>query len=415
MRSEAAGIRASRIEQITGRPLLPDFPLFVLILALLTLGLFMVLDASYARAVQPGMTHEDPYFFFKQQAKWGVIGIAALLGAMRLPYWRLSRYGRPSILIGISLLALVMLVGHHSHGAARWLRLGPIQVQPSEVAKLCTVFYLASYIHWRPKTIRIFNPGLVGALWPVLVAVAFIIKQPDLGTALILLATAFVMLIIGGANLKHLGVIAGVGLMLVALMALSHPYSRHRLTDFFSGGADNQTSGYQVNESVKALEAGGIHGMGPGQGDAKFFHLPAPYTDCIATTMGEEFGLIGTIGLLTLFFILTLRGYYVAHRCPNSYGTLLAAGLCTWITVQALLNLAVISRSVPATGVPLPMVSFGGSSLVLVLFASGLLLSISRWPDLCDIKALLDEESQPRRTRPTLIQNRGDMTRWNIP
>lgn len=377
-----------KMEAPVGRKIPADYPLFALMLIILALGLFMVFDASYAQASQSGITHHDPAYFFKLQSLWALIGMAALIFAMRMRYWKLARYGGHAMAFGILLLVLVMAphLGVHSHGAARWLKLGPIRMQPSEIAKICVVLYLASFISRRQRSIQRLETGVVGALFPVLIAAALIIKQPDLGTALTLVATAMVMLAIGGAKLKHLAAISLLGFTLVAMMAWSHPYSRLRLQSFVSGSAGDRTYSYQANQSLKALESGGVHGIGPGEGDAKFFHLPAPYTDSIATTLGEEFGLIGSLVLIGLFFLFTLRGCHIAHQCRNAYGKLLASGLCAMITIQALLNLAVITRSVPETGVPLPMVSFGGSSLVLVMFAIGLILSVSRWPDLCSIE-----------------------------
>lgn len=391
-------VRTRRLDPLAGRSVPPDYPLFALMLIILSLGLFLVFDASYARASQEsGITHGDPAFFFRQQAHWAIIGLVALLAALKLPYWKLSRYGAHALALAVALLLLVLAphVGHRSHGAVRWLHLGPLQVQPSEIAKICIVIFLAGYLSRRERSIRLVRGGLAGALAPVAVVALLIIKEPDLGTALVLSVTSLVMLGLGGARLKHLAFVAIVGVGLVGVMALSHSYSRHRLLSFVSGTQGDRTYAYQVTQSIDALKAGGIHGRGPGDGDAKFFHLPACYTDFIATTAGEEFGLIGSLVLLGLFLWFTLRGFQIAHRCPNAFGTLLAAGLSTMISVQALLNLAVISRTVPDTGVPLPMMSFGGSSLVLVMFSTGLLLAISRWPDLRHLEALVGVSRRP--------------------
>lgn len=386
-------LRAFERDPRAGQPVSPDYPLFAIMLAILGMGLFMVLDASYARASQNGLTHGDPYFFFRSQVRYAVMGLVALVIAMQARYWKLHRYGSLALLVSIAALVLVMFVGVHSHGAARWLRLGPVQLQPSELAKVCVALYLSAYISRRQRSLRNHWGALIGALGPVIIVGVLIIKEPDLGTAMTLVVTAFVMLAVGGANCKRLFAVAAVGAILVFIQAYRNPYSHQRLASFTNSSATDKTYSYQVNQSVLALQAGGFKGLGPGQGDAKFFHLPAPYTDFIAATLGEEFGLIGSLVLLGLFFSFTVRGYLIAHRCPNVYGTLLATGLCTMVTVQALLNLAVITRTFPDTGVPLPMVSFGGSSLVLVMFATGLLLSISRWPELTHTDLI---STQPR-------------------
>ena len=398
-----------------GRGISADYPLFVVMFLILALGLFMVLDASYARASQPTpMTHGNAYYFLERQALWAFVGILALVWAMNMRYWKLSRYGPFAMILAFVLLLLVWApgVGVHSHGAARWINLRIIQIQPSEIAKVCCVLFLAGYLPARKLKVQKLEGLLVGVFLPVGLIAALIIKQPDLGTALSLLATCFIMLFVGGAQVKHLLAIAAVGALLLSIYCLARPYTAKRLLGFVDGGAGSTTYAYQVDQSVEALQAGGLHGLGPGQGDAKFFHLPAPYTDFIAATLGEEFGLVGSLTLLGLFFFFTLRGCHIAHRCPNPYGTLLATGLCSMVTVQALLNLAVVTRSLPNTGVPLPMVSFGGSSLMLVLFATGLLLSVSRWPDLKDIDAALESTGRGSSStsaaaggrRPTLLK-----------
>jgi cell division protein FtsW len=389
-----------KLDPIAGRRTPADYPLFLCVLTMLAIGLFMVLDASYAHAAQPGLSHGDPYYFFKVQLRWAAVGLVAMIWAMTFPYWKLARIGVPILILSAVLLILVKVphLGMATHGAARWLRFGPIRIQPSELSKFCCVVFLAGYISRRPRAIRDLQTGLVGALLPVLAIAGLIIVEPDLGTALSLIGTSLIVLAVGGARPRHLGTIALIGMVLVGGLAMKHPYSRHRLLSFVSDGSDDRTYAYQVTQSVDALEAGGIHGLGPGQGDAKFFHVPAPYTDFIATTVGEEFGMIGSLALIGLFFCFMLRGLHIAHRCPNAFGCLLGTGICTMISLQALMNLAVISRSMPDTGVPLPMISYGGSSLVLVMFASGVLLSISRWPDLHHVDALLGSKTSMNRT-----------------
>ncbi|MCA1596837.1 MAG: FtsW/RodA/SpoVE family cell cycle protein, partial [Chloroflexi bacterium] len=190
-------VRTRRLDPLAGRPVLPDYPLFALMLIILSLGLFLVFDASYARASQEsGMTHGDPTFFFKQQAHWAVIGLVALLAALKLPYWKLSRLGGHALGLSVFLLVLVLVphIGHRSHGAVRWLHFGPLQVQPSEIAKICTVIFLAAYVSRRERSIRVLKSGLMGALIPVGLVALLIIKEPDLGTALVLSVTSLVML-----------------------------------------------------------------------------------------------------------------------------------------------------------------------------------------------------------------------------
>lgn len=347
---------------------------------LLGIGIVSVYDASYAIAVEK--LHGDSFHFVKMQAGWACLGLLALLGATRMPYWKWKKGAVIGITLAIFLLLAVLIphVGITVNHARRWLGHGQLRFQPSELAKIALVMYLARVLAGSLKIKNAPKQGLLPPLIVIGILAALIAKEPDLGTALVLSMTGLVMLFLAGARPAHLGVIFGAAAVAVALFIAFEPYRAHRITAFLDPKADQYATGYQVWHALIALGSGGVGGMGLGEGREKLF-IPEPRTDFIFPVIAEEWGLIGTLALVALFVFVAARGFGIAYRTRDPFGALLAAGLTTLISVQALINMAVATASIPDTGVPLPFISYGGSSLVLMMLGIGILLNISCYPD----------------------------------
>jgi cell division protein FtsW len=315
---------------------------------------------------------------------WLALGVPVMVIAARvpMPFWRRVT----PIALMLCYLALISLEVPHNplavnvNGATRWLRLGgPIQIQPSELAKLAFVLFAAGFLERRGERMN-------GNHWAAFLGVlgtlcAIIYKEPDLGTALVLAGTAFAMLISAGVRWRTLGTMALVGVVLVGSMAWITPHQRDRLRAYWNPFAAEyrQDKGYQVVQSWMALARGGLWGVGLGQSQQKIGNrLPESETDFIFAIVGEELGLVRAMGVLALFGLLTWRGYEVAARAPDRYSSLVASGVTSWIGIQSCLNIAVVTGTVPNTGVPLPFISSGGSSLLALMAASGIVVGISR-------------------------------------
>ena len=364
---------------MTERRKLPaDYPLFVVSMLLFTLGILMVFDASYATAGDMKMTGYDTWYFAKRQLAFGILGMAALYGMMRIRLEIVRRWSLPMLVCAVGLLVLVLVIGKESHGAVRWLGYGPLRFQPSEFAKLAVVLYMAAALSGQKFRIRKPWPGMFVHIALVLVLAALIMKQPDMGTASVIVINAFVMLFVAGAMKRHLVTVAAAAFGLAGVLVAIAPYRVARVLAFLNPEEDYLGRGYQVMHSLVALGSGGVFGQGFCEGREKFY-LPAAQTDFIfPSTVGEEAGLIGGLAVLALFLMFTYRGLSIASRAKSPYCTLLAAGLTSMVTAQAVVNIAVVTATMPATGVPLPFLSYGGSALLFSLMTAGLLLNVSR-------------------------------------
>lgn len=357
-----------------------DRLLLWLVFLLLGIGIVSVYDASYAVAIEkPGA---DSFHFVKMQVGWACVGLLLLLGATRLPYWKWKNVAFIGLAVAAFLLVAVMLphIGLSSHGARRWLGHGQMRFQPSELAKLALVLYLARALAGSLKIKNSPKQGLLPPLAVLGILAVLIAREPDLGTAMVLSLTGLVMLFLAGARPAHLGVIFGTAAVATALYIVFEPYRAHRITAFLDPRADKFDKGYQVWHALIALGSGGVGGMGLGEGREKLF-IPEPRTDFIFPVIAEEWGLIGALALVALFVFVAACGFSIAHRTRDPFGALLAAGITTLISVQALVNMAVATASIPDTGVPLPFISYGGSSLILMMLGIGILLNISCYPD----------------------------------
>jgi cell division protein FtsW len=353
-----------------------DFPLFIVILILLCFGLIMVFSASMVEDVK---RYNNIYFHLIKQSVWLVIGMGAMITALIVPYQKLRNRKFINFGMAISLILLVAVLFTPSvNGAKRWFALGGANLQPSEIAKVMIIIYLADIISRKGEKIRTFSKGVVPILLVAGVLAALILKEPNMSTAMIIMAVTFCMLIVGGARFSHLFSLVLLGLAGGGFLAMSADYRRDRVLGFLNPWKDALGSGYQVIQSLYALGAGGFFGAGLGQSRQKWYYIPEAQNDFIFAIIGEELGFLGTLFVIILFVILVWRGMKIALNCTDRFGSLLAAGITALIAVQSSINLLVVSSFMPVTGVPLPLISYGGSSFVITMASLGVLLNISR-------------------------------------
>lgn len=355
----------------------PDVVLLGTILALLGIGFIMVYSSS---AVRGYIQYDDPYHYLKMEIIWVVSGLAAMIFSMMVDLRFLRKFVKPILVIAIALLIAVKIpgLGRKVNGADRWLGLGPLSIQPSEVIKLSMVLVMSHYMAINPQKIQSFKKGVLPILCLMGLIAGLIMLQPDLGTTLVIAATTFCMLIAAGARTKHLATLAGVGLGLVVASIAAAPYRMRRIFAFLDPWADPLGKGYQTIQALLALGPGGLFGLGLGHSVQKFLYLPENHTDFIFAMIGEELGFIGATLVILLFFLFAWRGFRVAMRAPDAFMGLLAVGLTAMVTIQAMINMGVVSGVLPVTGITLPFISYGGTSLVFTMLGVGVLLNISR-------------------------------------
>ncbi|MCG8403237.1 MAG: putative lipid II flippase FtsW [Firmicutes bacterium] len=359
----------------------PDFVLFLTVLMLLSIGLVMVFSASAYFAGDPE-GHDDPFHFFKRQLFGALLGLGAMFFMINYDYWRLKRWIIPMLIASFVLLILVLIpgIGVEGLGARRWINLGFLSFQPSELVKICIIAFTAYGLARKREQIRHFATGLLPFILVAGGAALLILAQPDLGTAATLLGTVFIMFFAAGARYTHLAGMAGLGAMGVVAAIVLEPYRMSRFMAFLDPEADPTGAGWNILNALMSLASGGFLGTGLGQGrHSKFLFLPERHTDFIFAAIGEELGFIGGCLLISLFIVLIWRGFKIAITCPDSFGSLLAAGLVSGIALQALVNIGVVTGTLPVTGITLPFVSFGSTSLVFSLMGVGIILNISRY------------------------------------
>lgn len=355
----------------------PDAIMLAIVALLTAIGIVMVFSASSAMAYTQ---YHDAAYYLKRELLWALVGAGALVLGMRLDYTKL-RPAAPWIFAAAVLLLAAVLVpslGFVEGGARRWLSLRLFTFEPSEFAKLALVLFVARLISARSDGAASFRSVGFPVLFWVGVCFALVMREPDLGTASIYLLTAFVMLFVGGARLTHLAIQAAVAVPALLGFIYASPYRRDRFLAFLHPWKDPQGTGYHIIQSLYALGSGGIFGLGLGQSRQKFGYLPAQHTDFIFSIIGEELGFVGAAAVVILFLAFAYRGVRIAMRAEDRFGFYLAIGLTASITLQALINVGVVTSSWPVTGVPLPFISYGGTSLVVTLFGVGLLASVSR-------------------------------------
>lgn len=355
----------------------PDYLLMLATFLLLFIGVVMVYSASAALSA-----HEfgDRFFYVKRQLLFAALGIVAMWLMMNVDYWVWKRWAAVLLLACFGLLVLVLIpgVGLVRGGASSWLGVGAFSIQPSEFMKLAMILFLAKFLSERPGSITSFARTLAPSLALAGAAFALIMLQPDLGTGTVLMGTVIVMLFAAGSRMAHLVSLGLVGLAgFVALIAAA-PYRIQRIVAFLDPWQDPQGAGYQLIQSLYAIGPGGLLGLGLGQSVQKFSYLPEPQTDFIFSILAEELGFVGGSFVLLLYAILAWRGMRAAMLAPDFFGSLVAVGIVAMLMIQVVINIGVVTGLFPVTGITLPFLSYGGSSLTIVLTAMGILLNITR-------------------------------------
>jgi cell division protein FtsW len=358
------------------RKLAFDRPLFVTGVGLTLFGLVMIYSASAVIAME---RYGSPHHFLVKQAVAAVIGLVGMGIAMQVDYRRLLTRPFVSLALVASVALLVaVLVTDTAHPVRRWIEVGPIQVQPSEIAKLSLVLFLACLIRRKEGTIN----DLAGSIAPCAVIVGqlalLVYLQPDLGTAAVYVAVTIVLLFLAGLRWRYLAVSGGACAVALGLTILQAPYRVRRVLAFLNPEDDPLGAGFQVRQSILAIASGGIQGASLGESRQKLFYLPEPHTDFIFAVIAEELGFVGALAVIVAFGVLFWRGMVAAAGAPERGGYYLGAGITVWLVVQAMMNIAVTLGLVPTKGIPLPFLSYGGSSLVVSLTALGVLLNISQ-------------------------------------
>jgi cell division protein FtsW len=387
------------------RPARADGILVLVVAGLLAVGLLLTFTASYT----PGYrVSGDAVHYFKRQVAWILLGLVAagVVYGVDYRFWR--RFSVP--IMGATLVGLVLTLklGHAENGSVRWL--GDGSIQPSELAKLAVVLYMADWMASKREAVRDALYGLVPFSIIIGLVSGLVFLQPNFSTAVLIGAVAVAMFFTAGADMRQMLVAGAFAFAGLALIVLESPYRLRRVLAFLDPGADPQGAGFQVRVAMQAFSAGGLLGVGLGAGQTKLV-LPVAWSDAVFSVLGEETGLLGCLVVLVLFAVFAWRGLRVAAGAPDRYGTLLATGITVWILAQTVISVAVVSGFAPPTGIPLPFLSYGGSSMVTCLTAVGLLLNISTHMDDHQARVYANLGLRWRNRRARLSRSRRDRSR----
>jgi cell division protein FtsW len=350
--------------------------LMLSVLALLSIGIVMVYSTSSISALK---WYNDQYYFLKKQLLFAAMGILLLIAAARFPYQYLAKLDYVILVGGFVLLVLVLIpgIGVSLGGATRWLRIGPLSVQPSEGVKLGLIVFLSSYLYKRQENVQQLGTGFLIPLAVAGTLCLLVLGQPDFGSACVIMALTIILLFVSGARLLYM-MSAVVPLIPAACyLVVKSPYRLKRFTAFLDPWSDPAHSGFQIIQSFLAFGSGGVWGSGLGSGRQKLFYLPEAHTDFILSVVGEELGLLGVISVVVLFFVVIYCGLRIASRSGSLLGTYMAVGVVALIGVQALINMGVVMGLLPTKGSTLPFISYGGTSLLVSLVGVGILVNIS--------------------------------------
>ena len=351
-----------------------DMTFFVMVLIVLAIGLIMLFSASYAYA---WYDEGDSFFYIKRQAVFAAIGFAAMLFISKLDFKKFKKFVFLIYAVAIVLLIAVLVVGVGDGVEKRWIYVG-FNLQPSEIAKLAVIMMLAMFLSTNQKSLK---KPVQGILFPVAIIglpALLILMEPHLSGTILVLVVGVAMMIVAGCHLGWIGGLTAVGGAGLVGVALSVPYMKSRVDIFLNPGSDPQGAGYQILQSLYAIGSGGLTGQGIGQSRQKYLYVSMPQNDCIFSIVAEELGFIGCLIILGLFVFLIYKGFMIALRCPDRFGSLMVFGIMTRLAVQVLLNMAVVTNSIPVTGIALPFFSSGGTALVMQMVEMGIVLSVSR-------------------------------------
>lgn len=372
----------------------PDFQLLILTLLFVGFGLLMVFSASSSLTLASDKFGNDSLYFVKRQVIWVVLGSFVMFATMNIHYSKFKKWYAPIFVITLVLLLFVAST-ERINGAKSWMSIGGLGIQPTELAKISIILYLSALITKKGERLRDLRTGYIPVMIIVGIVAGLIMMQPDLGSCLILVATSGLVIYAGGASMKHIiGSIAllvlGVGLVMGAktaidslsppseVTAMNQDYRQGRIEAFLDPESNASGSGYNIIQSLIALGEGGTQGSGFGKSIQKLHYLPYPYTDFIFSVIGEELGFVGTAIFLLLYLYFIWRGILIALRCTDPFGTLVGIGVMGLIAIQAFVNIGGVTNTIPLTGVTLPFISYGGSSLLVTMLCMGIMLSISR-------------------------------------
>lgn len=351
--------------------------LFTVSIILICIGVVMIYSASSIYAWE---RYKDSTFFLKRHLVFLLIGCVLAFSVMLFDYRKLSRFSKPLLAVSLFLLVLVLIpgLGREVSGARRWFRFKFLSFQPSEFANLAVLIYVADFISRKHEMTKSFIRGFMPVLLVLGATAVLILVQPDLGTVVALAAVVFIMLYVSGVRLAHLFSILLLSLPALYLLVFAVPYRRARILAFLNPWLDSKGSGFQIIQSQVALGSGGVFGVGLGHSMQKLSYLPAAHTDFIFSIIGEELGLLGTLGVIILFMIFIQQGLKIIKNTSDRFGYFLALGLLSMIALRAVINIGVSCGVLPTKGLPLPFISYGGSSFIFDMVAVGLLINIAR-------------------------------------
>ncbi|MCX5680749.1 MAG: putative lipid II flippase FtsW [Candidatus Omnitrophica bacterium] len=355
--------------------------IIVIFTILVLLGVVMVFSASSVYALRE---LKSSAYFLKRHLFYLSIGIVAMAFSMMFDYRVLAKYAKPLLVFSFCSLILVLIpgIGREVYGARRWFQVFGFSFQPSELTKIAMMIYVADFLARKKKKIENFSEGFLPVMMALGAVCLLILKQPDLGTAVLIGAVVFIMLFVAGARLLHLSTFILMTLPVIYFLVSRVAYRMRRIQAFLDPWKDQQGVGFQLVQSQIALGSGGIFGVGLGKSVQKLYYLPAAHTDFILSIIGEELGLFGTLSVIVLFVLFIWQGARIAKRTEDPFGYFLALGIVVMIGFQAIINVGVIIGAFPTKGLPLPFVSYGGSALIVQMICVGLLLNISRVQDL---------------------------------
>src|SRR6266568_4622942 len=353
--------------------------MFTVTAILVFIGLIMVFSAS---AVMAKERYGSAYEFLLKQLVWAIAGLAAMFVAMRVDYKRLKHPAFVFLLVGFTTLLLISVFFlDRTHGTHRWFHLGPISFQPSELAKPALIFFLAWFLENKTQAIDDWSNTILPAVAPIVMVLGLIVFQPDLGTAIACAGITACILFIGGIRLRYFGYAFAASILPLYFLIFHVSYRKDRILAFLNPYSDPQGRGFHMIQSLIAVSTGGVTGLGLMEGKQKLFYLPEPHTDFIFAVTAEELGLVGALVIIALFAVFLWRGIRTSLHTQDMFGRLLSVGITSMVVVQAFINVSVVLGLMPTKGIPLPFVSYGGSSLFVTLACVGVLLNISKQAD----------------------------------
>lgn len=377
--SSAKTLAASKLGSLVTATKGVDMQFLVAVYILLAFGLLMVLSASSPIAYASEATNHDSFYYFKKQFLWAILGSIGMFAAANYDYQKMKKLAFPALCISVLLLLLVLVpgIGRKINDARRWIYIGPINFQPSEVAKIAMIVFFSYSLSKNHKELKNFSVFLLYIAIIGVVAV-IIMMEPHFSCTMLIVATSVILMFVAGAKIRHFLVLCLPVIPVLGLVIIKSPYRLARVLSFLDPFEDIQGAGWQIVQSLYAIGSGGIFGAGLGQSRQKYLNIPEPQNDFIFAILAEEFGLLGAILVSVMFIFLIARGVKIALRAPDLFGTLLTTGIVAMIAIQALVNIAVVTSSIPVTGMPLPFFSYGGTALAITMTEMGIVLNVSK-------------------------------------